>query len=532
MILKELRSFLGSAEMQRRAALFPATIAGAGFLLLAGCAVGPDYRTPEIETPQGYETLNREDLRRGERSKSREADKVSSAANPQVDEAETNLDRWWEKFSDPALNELIDYAVGSEDSPWSFDLRIAAARVLEARAQIQIAQASWFPNLRASSSIQRSRISTNSLIGSSVGSSGGGFNFLPGLTNTLYSVGFDSAWELDFFGKTRRAVESQRALTEATEESYHQVMLTLVAEIARNYVEYRAAEERIAANDRNIAAQEQSLSLTRSRFKAGMTSELDVFQAESQAATTESLKPPLVLARDQARNRLAVLLGEYPAFVSKFFESHPGKVPDDIQFLPRSLPSDLLRKRPDVKAAERQLAAASARIGVATAQFFPTFSLAVAGSFQSQQSKNWLDYSSRSWSLLPSVSLPIFEGGRLSGSLHAANADERVAFETYRQSVFASVEDVENAISKYAQDQKRFHSLSRALAANQQSMNISQKLYSEGLADFLRVLDAERSLYTTEDQVIATKASRVTSLIALFKALGGGWSEPAASKKS
>ncbi len=481
-------------------------------LTLSGCAVGPDYTAPEIQLPEAWQT---------------KSSATSEQASAAVDQSK-QIDRWWELFSDPVLNQLIEHAVGSEADPRNFDLRIAVSRVKQARELVRVAQAAWLPSMSSTSSFTRSRISANSLLGASAGSGGGGFSFLPGFTNNLFSVGFDAMWELDFFGKTARAVEAEEAMADATEENYNQVLLTLVAEIARNYIEYRASDERLEAVTRNIKAQRESLSLTQSRFSAGMTSQLDVFQADAQLATTESQKPVLQYAKDQARNRLAVLLGEFPPFVSVFFESRAGQLPRDIHFIPNSLPSDLIRKRPDIRAAERQLAASTARIGVSTAAFFPSFSIAVAGSLQSRDSNNWLDYASRSWSVGPSVRLPIFEGGRLVASLRAADADQEAVFENFRKTVYSSVEEVENAISSYTQEQSRFETLSRALEANRQSVDISRRLYTEGLADFLRVLEAERSLYTTEDSVIATKAARITSAIALFKALGGGWdrSEP------
>ena len=495
----------------------PPSLLFLGLLLggfFSGCAVGPDYKTPELETPTTWISVK----------KDQNKDASNSVADAQAQEKA--LDRWWELFSDPALNELVQLAVGTKDNPKNFDLKIAAARVQEARAQVQVSESAWFPSIDSKASFARSRISRNSLLGASAGGSGGGFSFLPGFTNNLFSFGFDAMWELDFFGKTRRGVEASDALLEATEDNYHQMVLTMVAEIARNYVEYRAADERIEAITRNIKAQDNSLSLTRSRFQAGMTSQLDVFQAEAQLAATEAQRPGLQLARDQARNRLAVLLGEYPGFVEIYFQNHPGKLPEDIGFVPSTLPSQLLRKRPDIRAAERQLAAATAQVGVATAEFFPDFSLSLAGSFQSRESKNWLQWASRSWNLNPQVSLPIFQGGRLVGNLDAANAAQEQAMETYKKAVFSSVEEVENSISAYQQEQIRNKSLARALAANHQSMEISQRLYTEGLADFLRVLEAERSLFSTEDSVIASKAIRVTSLIALFKALGGGWDNP------
>lgn len=453
-------------------------------------------------------------------------EKAPDAANAATP-PEQNIDRWWELFSDPNLNELIAHAVGTDEEAKNFDLRIAASRIKSARQAVRIAQASWLPTLDANAGVTRSRISSNSLLGSAAGTGGAGFSFLPGFTNNLFSAGFDAMWEFDFFGKTRREVEAQEDLFEAMEENRNQILLTLVAEIARNYVEYHASEERIDAVERNIRAQSDSLSLTQSRFSAGMTSQLDVFQAQAQLASTESQRPVLQYAKDQARNRLAVLLGEYPHFVVTFFETHKGSLPDDFHFVPQAVPSQLIRKRPDIRMAERQLAATTARIGVATAAFFPDFSLTLAGSLQSRNSDNWLDWGSRSWSIGPGVRLPIFEGGRLVASLRSANAEQEIAFDTYQKTVYSSVEEVENAISSYTQDQKRFDSLSRALEANHHSMEISRKLYTEGLADFLRVLEAQRSLLITEDSVIATRAARITSLIALFKALGGGWDRPA-----
>jgi multidrug efflux system outer membrane protein len=454
--------------------------------LLAGCTVGPDYHPPKTNAPARW-------------------------VSPQT-EAETNVPAtdaaWWESFHDAELNSLIVRAAQS-----NLNLYAAVARVREERAAARVVSADYGPTVNAAASYARDRYSAN------------GFPpFPPGipLDANVYQAGFDAAWELDVFGGTRRAVEAARAEVAAAEFGRRNLLITVCAEVARNYVEARAFQRRLTVAEENIKAQEEILALTRDRFAKGLTGELDVQEADALLATTRAQTPVFESGFRNAVYHLGLLLGQPPgALLDELTNATP--IPALPPSVPVGLPSDLLQRRPDVQQAERQLAAATARIGVAAADLYPKFSLTGEVALQSISTGDWFDYGSRFWTAGPTVQWRIFDYGRIRANIRVQNARADQAVAAYEQAMLAAFTDVETALTAYAKEQTRRQTLAQAAQANEQAVALASDLYRHGLADFLRVLDSQRSLYQSQDTLIESERAVSADLIALYKALGGGW---------
>jgi multidrug efflux system outer membrane protein len=460
-----------------------------GLFVLAGCAVGPDYHQPKVQVPPQWS----EPAAGGETNSS-----ASVAA-------------WWKTFNDPELDSLIQRAVES-----NLDLKIATARVREARAQYQVSSADLWPSVDASGSYERQRQSKNQpLIGGLVPAS------VP-FENNVYQAGFDASWEIDVFGGTRRATEAARAEVAATEFGRRDTLVTLLGEVARNYVEARGYQQRLAIARQNIEAQEEDLAITQRRFTNGLASNLDVQQAATLLATTRAEIPTLETDLQTSSHRLGVLLAQPPgALLAELSTVAP--IPAAPPEVPVGLPSELLLRRPDVQRAERQLAAATAQIGVATADLFPKFSLTGAAGYQSVSASDWFAGGSKFWSVGPTVQWRIFDAGRIRANIKVQNARQEQALAIYEQTVLLSFEDVENALVGYAREQVRRHSLEDAVKSSRESLRLANQLYENGLANFINVLDSERSLYQVEDALVQSDKTVTQDLISLYKALGGGW---------
>lgn len=467
-------------------------------VITAGCAVGPDYQRPQMKLPPAWST--------------------TQPASPQASVA-----RWWMNFDDPQLSGLIAIAVSS--SP---DMRLVQARIREARANSGAAASGLFPSVDANGNITRSRSSEN-LFDFNPGSTGGGVPpgtggvfSPPGTTSTFYQAGFDASWEIDVFGGVRRGMEAADADLSAAVEDARDVWITLAAEVARAYMELRGAQRRLDIARRNIVSQQDTVDLTQTRFDAGIVGELDVAQARAQIARTQAAVPVLEVEVRRHIHRLSVLLGQPPTTLLASL-SRPAPIPSMIDGLPAGLPSELLRRRPDVRRAERQLAASTARVGVAVAELFPKFSLTGAFGLQSTGSDEFFDSGSRFWSFGPSVRWPIFQGGRLRAEIAAADARREQALVTYEKTVLTSLEDVENALVAFEKEQVRLKSLEQAVTANRRAMSLASELYDKGLGSFLNVLDTRRSLLESEDQAAQSQRDVAVQAVSLYKALGGGW---------
>jgi multidrug efflux system outer membrane protein len=456
--------------------------------LLAGCNVGPDYHPPKTAVPAQW---------------------VSPKEG-----GETNLPpsetAWWKSFHDAELDSLIVRAAQS-----NLNLRGALGRVREARATARVVSADLWPALDTAASYNRERFSAN------------GFPQFPPplpLEADVYQAGFDASWELDVFGGTRRATQAARAEVVAAEYSRRNVLITVFAEVARQYVAARAFQRRLAVANDNIKAQEQILALTRDLFAKGLTGDLDVQQADALLASTRAQAPVFESGFRGAVYQLALLLGQPPgAALEELAKAAP--IPAAPPIVPVGLPSDLLQRRPDVRQAERELAAATARVGVAAADLYPKFSLTGDVGLQSISASDWFTAGSRFWSAGPTVQWRIFDAGRIRANILVQNARVDQALAAYEQSMLAAFTDVETALTAYAREQTRRQSLAHAAQANEKAVALAGDLYRHGLADFLRVLESQRSLYESQDALIESDQALSADLIALYKALGGGWEE-------
>ena len=425
--------------------------------------------------------------------------------------------QWWTMFNDPQLDSLVDQALRANKS-----LQLAEARILQARAQRIVAAATGLPMLNATGSYTRLQRSSNAFSsftgGTTTGVGPGAFGF----SGDLFQAGLDASWELDVFGGVRRAVEAANANIAAAQEDFRDTLVTLLGEVATNYFQLRGNQRRIAVAVENIDIQRKTVELAQGRFQAGLGSRLEVAQAEALLATTESQIPPLETTVKQSIHQLGVLIGSEPESLLQEL-SPPGSIPPAPPEIPVGLPSELLRRRPDIRRAERQLAAATAQIGVAVANLFPKLSLTGAFGYQSAKSSNLFSPGSQFWNAGPGLTLPLFSGGQIRGNIQVQTALQKQALATYENTVLTALQDVENSVVACAEAQAARASLARAVQANQEATRISQDLYEKGLSDFLNVLQSEGALYQAQDRLIQNEQQALTSLVALFKALGGGW---------
>ncbi len=462
-----------------------ASIAGA-----SGCVVGPDYHASSMNPPAAWDSPVAGGL-------------TNQASAPSS---------WWTSFNDAELDSLIQSAAHS-----NLDLRIAEARLAQARAVRGGSAAEFAPAVNASGSAARAKQSRNQpFFGALALPPNFPFEY------SVYQVGFDAAWEIDLFGGKRRALEAATADWEAVIEARNQAMLSLLAEVARNYVELRGDQRRLQIARRDLHLQEEALELTRARLEGGVATELDVRRTAALLAGMQSAIPPLETAERAAMYALAVLLGRQPGeLVAEL--SAPGALPPIPPEVPIGLPSDLLRRRPDVRRAERELAAETARIGVAKSDWFPKVSLIGAAGAESVSVSNWFEPSSRFWSIGPSVQWNALDFGRVRAKVRAQTAMQDVALATYQKTVLISLQEAENAIVAYVQERDRHRALADAVAENRISLELADGLYKNGRVNFLDVLDARRSLYQSDDQLALSDQSVALDLIVLYKALGGGW---------
>jgi multidrug efflux system outer membrane protein len=455
--------------------------------ILTGCAVGPDYHPPNTSAPSQW---------------------TSSLAGGETNNP-VNLAQWWKSFGDTNLDALMTTAIQS-----NLTLRIAKARVREARAQKGIVSGSLWPSLGSSAGYSRNLY---------------GKNEFPPLTGlgipldyNLYNADFDAAWELDIFGGTRRAVQAANAEIGAEEYDQRDVLISLLAEVARDYISARAYQQRLSITHDNIKVEQNVLDLTGNRFENGLGSDLDVEQAKALLEATEAEVPSLETGFDESVYQLSVLLGQPPGTLLDEM-SAKRDIPLTPPLVPVGLPSDLLQRRPDVQKAERKLAAATAQIGVAKADLFPKFSLTGLAGLQSVSANNWFNIASRYYSVGPTVQWDLFEAGSIVANIHVQNARQEEALDQYRQTVLVALEDTENALTAYAREQVRRKSLARSVDANQQALELAAQLYKSGLTDFLRVLDSETTLYSAQDALVQSDQTVSLDLVQLYKALGGGW---------
>jgi len=465
------------------------TIALLVALLAAACTVGPDYAAPQAATPADW------------------AEPLPPGAVAQPDEAA--LARWWTAFGDPELDALVEAAVARNR-----DLAAAGARVREARALRAAAGAGWLPSLDSSAGVTRTHRSGNAFPAGPVGT-----------TSDLHTVGLDAAWELDLFGGVRRTVEAADADLAAAQEDQRAVLVTLLGEVGLSWVDARAARRRLAIARGALAAQQETADLTRARRDAGLANDLDLARAEALVAGTQATLPALQEQRARAGHSLDVLTGGLPGTAQALLGDEP-RVPPPPARVPLGLPSDLLRRRPDLRRAERELAAATARIGVAQADRWPKFTLTGALGRSSQVTRNLFEKDSEYWALGAGLDWPLFEGGRLAAEVEAADARAEQALRAWEQAVLVALQETHDALTGFGREQERRAALERAAAAQRETAQLARERHAAGLSDFLEVLDAERSLLTAEDAVALSEQALAADAVALYKALGGGWEQP------
>lgn len=462
---------------------------------LVACApVGPDYQAPQPSLPQQWE---------------------NSALHLSIAETAA-LRQWWHLFGDARLDALIHQALQANP-----DVAIAETRIREARAQSRIAGAELQPSIDAGSGYTHSRKSEHIPSG--------------GTRQDLFQLNFDASWEVDLFGGKRRQQEAAAATLAATVEDYRDVLVSLSAEVARQYIELRAAQQRLLIAQKNIHLQEQTLDLTQERLTTGIGNQLEVSQARTQLSLLQAQLPPLETTAAQARHQLALLLGKQPQDLGRDLRD-AAPLPHVPTQLPALLPSSLLQQRPDIRGAERQLAAANAAVGVATADLFPKFSLSALIGLQSTNLHQLVTSGSRYWSLGPAIQWPLFDGGRTRATLDAAEAQLDRARLTYQKTVLTALAEVEDALVAFDRERLARQRFAEAVDSSRQASELAQHQFTSGLNTFLNVLLANATLAQSEDKRIQSDQHLALAMVALYKAMGGGWhpaaAVPAASSSS
>jgi NodT family efflux transporter outer membrane factor (OMF) lipoprotein len=420
--------------------------------------------------------------------------------------------QWWASFNDAEFDKLVQHAIAA-----NLDLKLAAARVLEAKAERGVARSQLFPSVAATASATRNRQGVLVPIGGTPRTLGR----VPVEFND-FQGGFDASWELDFFGRIRQEVRAATANVAAASEARREILVTVLGEVGRVYTELRGFQLRLDIADKNIAIQQDTLELTRERRAAGLATELDVERASAQLETTRSVVPTLQSGIETSVHRLSVLLGREPqALRAELLASEP--VPVTPPEVPVGLPSQLLERRPDIRQAEAQIVAATALVGEAKAEYFPRVLLLGSVGRQASQLHDITLGLGNFFGVGPVVTLPIFTGGSIRSQVRVEDARLQQAVFTYRSTVLTALEETEDALVAYAQEQARRQHLESAVTDDQQSVQLSTDLYKAGLTDFLSVLDAQRTLYADQDLLAQSRTAQTANLIALYKALGGGW---------
>lgn len=456
-------------------------------LLPAACAVGPEYQKPEIKLPAQW-AAGRAMAQR-------------AAGNPQGADRQAELAGWWRRLGDPQLNRLVSLAMGD-----NLTVAAAKARVREARALAYQTAGALMPSLDSSAGYKRRRATG-------------------GPTADSYNGGFDAAWELDIFGANQRALAAAKAGFDAAREDLQAAMVSLIGDVAANYVEARRLQAQLRLSEETARSQRQTADLIARKYQSGAVSNLDSSNASGQAADMEANVPRLAEQLAITQHRLAILLGQPPAIFAALpdFKNSGGGIPQPPLRLPATIPADILLSRPDVRAAERRLAQATAIIGQREAQRYPAVSLtgniATAGRSFGDLAKN----STIGWAFGPALSLPLFRGGALAAAVEVARAERDQNFLSYRASVLTALEDVENALVSLKNNRLAAQKKAEAAGAYRTALTLSRSLYETGNTGFLELLTAERSYYSARQGALDARAAAATNYISLMKALGGGW---------
>jgi NodT family efflux transporter outer membrane factor (OMF) lipoprotein len=468
-------------------------------MCLAGCAVGPNFVPPSPQTPAQW----------------------SQSQQRESEHERADLSRWWSDFNDPGLNSLIQRAVDA-----NLDLRVAVLRIDEARAQRGVTAAAFWPNLGLNASYTRTRLSETTPTGALFNSIGdikipgvAGFS-IPNPYNQ-YQLGADVSWELDLFGRVRRSVEAADANVEVSVEDQRAAVVSLLADVARDYIELRGAQLSQATAQQSIATTTELLELTRQRRAAGLTSDVDVVEAAAQLSATRAELPAFDFAITQAINQLSGLLGQAPDALRQELQT-AAPIPPLPSAVPMGLPAQLARRRPDIRKAEASLHAATAEIGVAVAGLYPRLTLTGGGGLQSETVGELTEWASRFVSIGPTLELPVFDRGRWQTiTLQKVRAKEAAV--SYAATVLNALQEVENARAAYDAEQDRHAWLESTVAQNRDALSLARQRYASGVASFIEVLDAERTLQQNQLSLAQSSAVVGEDLVSLYRALGGGW---------
>jgi len=461
--------------------------------LLSACAVGPDYEMPAIEAPEAF----------------------AHAAHPEFSGHSAEVS-WWKLFDDKELTVLVDQTVLNNR-----DLKTARANLREARALYMEAGLNLAPIVSSHANYNEQKRSIGSLNNRA---------FVPRELK-LYNIGFDAFWEVDFFGRVRRNVEASSDEVEAQEASLRDLSVSLIAEVARNYFELRGLQNQLAVAKKNAENQAKTLDITNTRLENGRGTELDTSRAIAQLDSTRAIIPPLESAIYQAIHRLGVLTGQPPdALIKRLEQPRPmPRIPETIQI---GSPAELLRRRSDIRIAERTLAAATARIGVATADLFPRVTFVGTISLEASSLSGIGAAGSDAYSVGPRISWAALDLGRVYARIKAADASAEASLAQYEQTVLSALEETENALVNYNRVRARQALLAQAAKASERAHELAHLRFEEGIADFLTVLDTELRLLQDQSQLAQSETATATALTALYKALGGGWESTVDSKRT
>jgi multidrug efflux system outer membrane protein len=454
--------------------------------LAAGCTLGPDYKRPPVSVPTAY---------RGESAPAGDARSFGDL-------------RWWEVFHDEELQALIRRAIQN-----NYDLRITAARVLEARAQVGVARSFLFPQVGGRASAGRVGVSGNQFLPPPPGTDREGSDFL---------LGADLSWELDFWGKFRRGTEAARAQLMATEEARWTILQSLVTDLAGAYFDLRGLDDALEVAKRTVASREKSLQLVRARRAGGVASGIDLRQAESLLAGAKATIPDIERQIEQAENRITLLLGENPGAIRRGRSLTQQAI---LPTIPAGLTSTLIERRPDIRLAEQQLVAANADIGVAKSLFFPQIVLTGNGGWQSANLSKLFDGPSGWYSIAAALLAPIFTGGRLTSNLEGVEARHQELVLTYQQTILQGFREVSDGLVGYRKARERREEEDSLVRAVTEYANLSQVRYKGGVTSYLEVLDAERQRFEAELELVAAQRGELLAFVQVYKALGGGWQQ-------
>jgi multidrug efflux system outer membrane protein len=457
-------------------------------LLATGCVLGPNYKRPAVQSPPAWRDIP-------------------------VAEAESLANvSWWQVYDDPALQELIKTALAENR-----DLKIAVERIEEARARYGFTKASLWPQVDANAAAGALEFNSGSLVhtpeGDAAPTNGS-------LQTDLYSASVSVSWELDFFGRVRRATESQRALFLGTEEARRSAVLTLVSDVARAYFELRSLDRQLDIARRTVASRQEYVQLARDRFEGGLTSEIDFRQAEAELHRIESITFQIEAQIAGKENELSVLLGRNPGPITRGRSLDEQKLPPAV---PAGLPSELLDRRPDIREAEQTLAATTANIGEAKALLYPRIALTGAFGTSSTEIDALFDSGSQSWNIFGSLLQPIFNAGKNRRRVEITESRQRQTLYAYESTILRAFRETEDALVAYRKTGEQGFAQGARVKADRKVLELAELRYRGGVSAYLEVLDAQRSLFNSELDEAQTVGSHLVSLVQLYKALGGGW---------